>query len=288
MQNVAAQFGFISFPEIYHSFVSKVLTEETFNHITQVANKVFLHLATSLSINAFFYLAFGALAFPISATVLTIACGASLAFVIALKLGHVAYHVFHPKTPTINSSPKSSIGSLASSLADFSIVNTLTLQASLYIHEAGHAIAAITCFIQANPTVLVKWASGLTQYNISFGLTKFGGWLGEQTARLFITAAGLFTPSLFALAEFSLAYGLHNSYPWISDMLNYHGLSQLLNVGLYGISALFTSKMALNDFSYLWFVGQIHPAIAVALLVGIPVCAFLAFKYLEYRKASLL
>ena len=281
----------ISIPERIKSAFSKVATKETFEKISRIANHVFLHLTISLAINIAFDMAFGVLILPVSAHVLTIACGVALAVVIALKAAKWAYDHFHSKSEekTIAKArvnlPLAHVDKVATGIADFSIVNTLMLKASTYIHEAGHALAAMACFVNASPQIIVKWASGLTEYNISYGLTRFGTLLGEEASRIFVTSAGLFTPALFAIGEFALAYGLHDKLPEVSDALNYHGLSQLLNLGLYGLTAFTSSKMALaHDFIFLWHMGEIHPAVAIALLVGIPLCAFLAFKFLEYRK----
>jgi hypothetical protein len=217
-------------------------------------------------------------------------CSDSRQFIIAIKVSKLAYAYFNPNPLNPVQTPSESTSwpdAIAKGIAQLSIINTLLLKPSNLIHECGHAIAAMTCFVKASPKIVVKWATGMTEYYSSYGLTKFGGFLGEETAKLFVTAAGLFAPALFALGEFGLAHGLHESHPWISDALNYHGLSQLFNLGLYGISAFFSSNMALaNDFMYLWYMGDIHPLIPMVLLVGIPLCAFAAFKYLEYRKEA--
>ncbi len=289
MQAITQQFSSFSFPHLCDSALSKIRPQEILEKISRVANHVFIHLGTALAINLAFDFAFGVLALPFSVHVLTIACATSLVIVIAIKIGKLAYAHFNQKALNPLPSPLEQFtswsDSIAKGLAHLSIVNTLLLKPSILIHECGHALAAMTCFVKASPTVVVKWATGLTEYNISYGLTRFGGFLGEEAAKLFVTAAGLFTPALFALGEFGLAHGLHESYPWVSDVLNYHGLSQLLNLGLYGISAFFSSQMALaHDFIYLWVIGGLHPAIPIAILVAIPLCAFITFKVLEYRK----
>jgi hypothetical protein len=291
MQAITHHLHSFSIPERIKSAFSKLATKETFEKISRIANHVFLHLTVSLAINIAFDVAFGVLVLPVSAHVLTIACGVALAVVIALKIAKWAYDHFHSKSEESSKAqarvnlPVAHVDKIATGIADFSIVNTLMLKVSTYIHEAGHALAAMACFVNASPQIIVKWASGLTEYNISYGLTRFGTFLGEEASRIFVTSAGLFTPALFAIVEFSLAYGLHDKLPEVSDALNYHGLSQLLNVGLYGLTAFTSSKMALaHDFIYLWHIGKIHPAVAITLLIGIPLCAFLAFKYLEYRK----
>jgi hypothetical protein len=290
MQVIAHQFNNFSFPHLYDLTLSKIISKETLEKISHVANHVFIHLGTALAINLAFDFAFGVLILPVSAHVLTIACVVSLVVVIAIKVGKLAYNYFNPDSSKSKQAPSESVSwadTLAKGIAQLSIVNTLLLKPSNLIHECGHAIAAMTCFVKASPKIVVKWATGMTEYNISYGLTKFGGFLGEETAKLFVTAAGLFAPALFALGEFGLAHGLHESHPWISDALNYHGLSQLLNLGLYGISAFFSSNMALaNDFIFLSYMGNIHPIIPIVLLVGIPLCAFAAFKYMEYKKES--
>lgn len=276
------------------STLSKIFSKATFDKISSVATHVFFQLATALALNLAFDFAFGVLILPISAHLLTIACAASLAVVIAIKVGKCIYEHFKTKPESSTAeAPKSQENSstlhedIAKGVAQFSLVNTLLLKPSILIHECGHALAAVTCFVKASPKMVIKWASGLTEYSISNGLTKFGSFLGEEMARVFVTAAGLVFPAVFALVEFSLAFGLNEKHPWLSDLLNYHGLSQLLNLGLYGISALASSKMALaHDFIYMWTFAEIHPLILTAILVGIPLCAFIIFKYFEHNNTT--
>ncbi len=290
MQAIADTFNNFSFSQAWDSTVSKVFSKETLDKISYVADHVFVQLGVALAVNLAFDFAFGILILPISAHLLTLACAASLVVVIAIKISKYIYeHCWNNSTdsPAVDSFPSKLPDAIGKGVAQFSLVNTLMLKASTFIHECGHAAAAVTCFVKASPKIIVHWASGLTEYNISYGLTRFGSLLGEEMARVFVTAAGLVAPALFALAEFCVAFGLHQNLPWLSDVLNYHGLSQLLNLGLYGISALASSKMALaHDFIYMWTFAEIHPLVLTTLLVGIPLCAFLIFKYFEYRNIT--
>ncbi len=289
MSAIASRFDLAAIPQQIRSAFSQVASKDTFEKISRIAHNVFLHLSVSLAINIAFDAAFGVLVLPLSAHVLTICCAAALAVVIALKVGKWAYDHFHVQpqkaaTPAKHL-PTEVVEDVSKGLSHFSIVHTLTLKLSTYIHEAGHALAAMACFVNSSPKIVVKWASGLTEYTISYGLTRFGSWLGEHASRIFVTAAGLIVPSLFALGEFAVAYSLRDKLPALSEGLNYHGLSQLMNTALYGISTFTTSKMVLaHDFVYLWHIGEIHPAIALALLVGVPLCAFLAFQCLTLIK----
>jgi hypothetical protein len=265
------------------------LSQETCDRIQKVIHSAFVELAGSLALNLTINAVFGYFFLPASASFLTVACAGALIIVTAIAVSKI-WQSCHPScerpagTPSIIQRTTTAIEDIGRGIARLSFVNTATIKISHYIHEFGHYAAALATYVHADPEMIVRWYEGVTRYNISYGLTKFGQWLGEDSARLFVTAAGLLLPGICALGEFVLAHFLHENHPVISGALNYHGLSQILNVGIYGLSAFFTSKLILkNDFIFLWVVGEIHPIIPIILIAGIPLCAYLTFKYLEYK-----
>jgi hypothetical protein len=265
------------------------LSEETCHRITKVVTSAFVELAGSLALNLTINAVFGYFFLPASASFLTVACAGALLIVTAIAIAKI-WQSCHPsperppRTPSVMERTTSTIEDLGRGVARLSFVNTTTIKLSHYIHEFGHYAAALATYVNADPEIIVRWYEGVTRYNISYGLTKFGQWLGEDNALLFVTGAGLLLPGICAMGEFAVAHFLHENHPVISEALNYHGLSQILNVGVYGLSAFFTSKLILkNDFILLWVVGEIHPVIPIMLIVGIPLCEYLIFKYLESK-----
>ena len=265
---------------------SNYVSNKTMEKISAVTRNVFVELAVALAVNLSFNAAMGFFFLPASAHLLTILAVGAAVTVIAFTIIKI-WRSCYPQEAETSCQNFAAISNntddAARGIARLSIVNTLTIKMTHYIHEFGHAGAAMLCYVGANPEIVVRWYEGSTEYITSHGLTKFGEYLGEFNALLFVTAAGLCTPVLCAMTEFAVAHQIHENHPIISEILNYHGLSQLLNVGIYGLSAFFTSKMILqNDFILLWVVGEIHPLIPIALIIGLPLCEYLIFKYLDY------
>ncbi len=161
----------------------------------------------------------------------------------------------------------------------------------MFIHELGHALTALACYVQANPIITVGWESGKTGLDLTHGITCFGKLLGKETADIFIAGAGLLSGGIFALSEFSLAHQIHDRYPQISELLNYHGFSHLVITGSYAILNYLQSVNSVtdptNDFATLQKLGNIHPALTLALCAGIPLCTYLGYKYLEHQKDNI-
>jgi hypothetical protein len=241
-------------------------SKELANKVQAIASNTFVQIAASLALNLAFGFLVGAPLLPISVHLLTIACKVTLAAL------HPLLEIWQACRSPQSGNP---LKSASKSLAHTSIINTVTLKISNYIHELGHAAAAVACYIRADPTISVHWNEGLTVYNISYGLTKFGEFLGEENALLFSTAAGIFTPVICAMAEFAVAHHIKEGHPIISELLNAHGLSQLFNTALYGISAFVTSKLTMShDFIFLWIVGGIHPLFPIGCILLLPLCEY--------------
>ena len=286
MQGISHYLHLPTIPSVFTP--SHYVSSETMDKISAVGRNALVELGVALTVNLAFNFAVGFFFLPASANLLTVLAAASVLTVMAVAIIKIWRSCYPPDANPSQQSIDSMVhhvNDAARGVARLSIVNTLTIKLTHYIHELGHAGAATLCYIGANPEIMVRWYEGSTEYITSHGLTKFGQYLGEFNALLFVTAAGLCTPVACAMTEFAVAHQIHESHPVISEILNYHGLSQLLNVGIYGLSAFYTSKMVLqNDYILLWVVGEIHPAIPIALIIGLPLCEYLIFKYLDYRK----
>lgn len=288
MQAIGQYFPCPTLPAVFAP--SHYVSNETMEKISAVASNVFVELAVALSVNLAFNAAMGFFILPASAHLMTTLAVAATVTVLAVTVIKVWRSCYPPDTKPSQQNIDAvaqHTEDAAKGIARLSIVNTLTIKMTHYIHEFGHAGAAMLCYVGANPEIIVRWYEGSTEYVTSHGLTKFGEYLGEFNALLFVTAAGLCTPVVCAMTEFAVAHQIHENHPVISEILNYHGLSQLINVGIYGLSAFFTSKMILqNDFILLWVVGEIHPLIPIALIIGLPLCEYMFFKYLDWDSST--
>lgn len=236
--------------------------------IRSIAHSALTELSAALALNIAFNVAFGVIMLPPSTHLMTVVCGLAV-------IGLVAFKVMQACRSHFGVPLKEG----ARSLARFSMVNTGLMKISLYMHELGHAAAAMLCFIQADPKIIVRGFEGMTEYNISYGLTSFGEWLGEQPALLFAASGGLISTVIFAVGEFAAAHALQEKHPIISEILTYHGISQILYLTLYGFSAFRTSKSHLiNDFIFLWVRGGIHPLVPIGLVIAVPLCTWMAIR----------
>jgi hypothetical protein len=155
-------------------------------------------------------------------------------------------------------------------LARLSLINTLTLKLNHYIHEGGHAGAALLSFVQAKPVITANSIFGQTECTLTHGLTSFGKLLGKERAKLFVTASGLIVPILCAMAEFAAAHQLKHHSTW-HQLLHYHGISQVAELLFYSLSALWASPDRLDhDCIRLWKMGNIHPLIPMTLMIALP------------------
>jgi len=290
---------FPCFPHLDALYPSNYVSNTTIEKIRSVAHSAITELAAALTLNIAFNVAFGYFMLPISAHLMTDLCKKALMAVGAMQIVKLWKACF-PQTLNPNQETEKNpinfftrIENGSRSLARLSIVNTATLKLSHYIHEFGHAGAALLCYLKADPDIIVRWYEGLTEYNISYGLTKFGEFLGEHYRLLFVTSAGLFTPVLCAMTEFAVAHHIHEKHPLISEMLNCHGISQILNLALYGYHAFIVPKSMLqNDFIFLWVMGDINPLIPISLIVAIPLCELIYFsgvinKYLKPKAKAM-
>ncbi len=169
------------------------------------------------------------------------------------------------------------------------LVNTIALPFNTYVHEWGHKAAALSTFINSAPKILFKWGEGKTTYAISYGLTPFGTFLGKQNALLFITAAGLYAPTIGTISSFALSHILVNSHPLFSNILTDIGFSQLGQILAYGLPTLMQKGVSWdleNDFIKLWHVGGVHPLVMMACLLAIPVTEYCILKWTNNSRDS--
>lgn len=281
MSTITSYFHFpLSWPQIISPKVFSPTAEE---RIKTIGQKAFVQLALSLSANVAFCAIFGSYMAPPGLTLLTIALGAVLTATLLTITIKTIWRRCHPD-PSKPCMP-AWWDHWSGRLARLSFVNLLTLKLNRYIHEWGHAGAAILTYQKAHPEVRVSFRQGSTTYAISHGLTRFGRFLGEHGALIFTTAAGLAAPVLLAMAEFAAAYHLHEKNPIASELLNAHGASQLLDTVLYtGFLAFQTSKeVTIHDSMMLWKIGGIHPVVTFASLLALPIAELCLFYYLRKR-----
>ena len=177
----------------------------------------------------------------------------------------------------------------ANHAAGLSIANSLGLGGlNPWIHELGHALAAVSLFKNPQVTIKVKpYSHGETSYYVSYGLTRLGKMLGIENCILFAAGAGMMASTIFAMTEFACAYGIQDRYPTLSQWMNYHAISQILNDVVYGLTAFIARRSDLShDFIRLWQTGEIHPLIPIGLMIALPLIEIAIFELLEHRKRS--
>lgn len=256
-----------------NSFVSNKIINVIYNKqlfkITSVACYVLKKFTLALALNIAIRCAFSAFLIPQASVIAT-----AVAFLTAFVITKIAQYYFK----------NASIPIWMQELSLPACATSLSFRINNFIHEYGHYIAARLSFIDAKPEVFVNYNQGATSYIISNGLTRFGRFLGEQRALLFITAAGLMTPIFCTIAEFAMAHGLYDSCPDLSEFFIDHGFSQLASAFYYGASAFFSYEGQLeNDFILLWQIGEIHPLISITLMLAVPLAEICLFKYLEQK-----
>lgn len=173
-------------------------------------------------------------------------------------------------------------------VAHLAIANAVGMSGpNIAIHEGGHALSAMAFFKNSKPSIeITPFVGGQTSYEIS-GLTRLGRLIGEEKACLFTAAGGLLASTVFVMFEIACAHGLKDSYPTISECLNYHAMTQLMNEVIYGLTALFISHIDLaHDFVYLHQMGGIHPLVVIAVIIALPLAEICLLKWLESRKCK--
>lgn len=227
--------------------------------VCRIAKNAFTQASLSIAVNCAFRVTYGAFFMPQTVVLFTSLVSAGL---VVLSIKGIWDRCYPKKT-----TESSKIDLFVSKIARLSIVNTLTLKLNHYIHEYGHALAAISTFLEAKPEIFANLREGRTSYVVSNGLTRFGKLMGEERSKLFVAAAGPFIAVACGMTEIIFSKFLGENHPLISELLNDHGFAQIVETILYGMSTFVTSKMNLgHDFMYLWQYGGIHPTIPLTLL----------------------
>lgn len=259
------------------SYLPKIpLSDATITNIKMIAQKALLNLAVSLAANVAFITVFGIYAPEIVML---------LSSVLAAAFVAIAIQKIWTRFISGTSSPTWEI--CGCKIARLNLVNLMTMKLNRFIHELGHAGAALATYVKAQPEIIATIRNGSTSYYISFGLTRFGKFLGEQNAALFVTAMGLASPVLCAMAEFAISYNIYHDHPFLGDILTMNGLCQLLEGLIYGMSAFLSSKNDLeHDFINLWMTGDIHPWMPMALIIALPLAEACLFMWLSHRSQA--
>lgn len=144
------------------------------------------------------------------------------------------------------------------------------------IHESGHFVAAKMLFKGFPKIRLIPFHGGYTQFS-SKTLTHFGSFLGYRRSIFALTIAGSAIQAL--AASVCLAVGLveRPSHPTLSLYLVGLSLTAFYSIADYASSALTTTSQDLaHDFIRLKTLG-LHPAVALAAIVAVPVILILGF-----------
>jgi hypothetical protein len=239
------------------NFDRVIFTSEQITRVTSAASYALKKFSAALVINLAIRFTFATFLVSQGTIVFNIA---TLAFTIFI-VSRIA-QLFFKNQP---------IPAFFNSIARSTLVTSLTMKINNYIHEYGHAIAAHLSYINAKPEIFANFSEGSHRYAVSYGLTRFGQFLGEQRARLLITASGLMTPIFMTVAEFALAYGVCSSPQDLHEILIDHGFSQLAHAAYYSATTFFGDAQLENDFYQLWQMGGLHPLLTITLMLAIPI-----------------
>jgi len=243
------------------------------NKISTFTQRVFAELSISLAINCVILMI---TATPISIPALTLIAGTAL-------IGVTVRMVFEAEFDDNQDDFDVLMPPIGEFIGRLSIVNSVGMSSlNIWIHEAGHAVAAACFFLK--PNIKIHWdpfLHGDTSFSVSNGMTKLGQLLGKHHAIMLFRAAGLIGSTVFAMTEIGAAFFFKESSPQVSLTLTCHAISQIANDVLYGLAALASRGFNVrNDYLALWKIGGIHPAIPMIAMVALPVIEYCALRYL--------
>ncbi len=186
----------------------------------------------------------------------------------AVQVSWVAYRHFHPDSKI----PEPGQHIARTSAAIFA--GRAGLQTA--IHESGHALMALCCFLKANPEISIfPFKGGSTSYAVSYGTTSFGALLGKEGALVLIAASGMMATTASALLALGAADQLEKKYPRVAKCLTYQSAAHILIELDYGRQVFLTSKNDVaHDFMYMWEYGKIHPLIPMFLIAALPLSLY--------------
>lgn len=138
------------------------------------------------------------------------------------------------------------------------------------VHESGHALMARAVYQNADPKIVIKpFGSGETRYFVGT-LSKLGLKLGANKAQLLVVAAGALAALSVSIVFITVAHCIGKEHAEIARYLNGMGFMSILNHGFYALSGLSKTPPEGHDFADLWHTGGIHPAVSIAVLIGVP------------------
>ncbi len=162
--------------------------------------------------------------------------------------------------------------------------NTTT---GVLVHEAGHALAAMTVYKDARASIEVfPFMGGVTRFYRG-SLTAVGEQLGARVSRLCVTAAGPLAGILVASGEIGLAHYVQDDHPQLSLYLLSMGIMSIAQHVIYALSALWEkSPSPGHDFVQLWRLGGIHPIQAAICMVALPMLVKTMIFSIDYYRHS--
>lgn len=247
---------------------------QTVNKIRTYTLRVFIELGTSIALNCGVMWFFAA---PFTINALTVIAITSI-------IGVAAKIFFEINFGHNDEDPDALMPVIGEMVSRTNLVNTAGLiYPNIWIHEAGHAVAAALCFKKPDIIMMVKpFTHGDTSFVTSNGLTTIGSYFGKYNAITLYRAGGLIGSTVFAMTEIAVAFFFKDKSPQVSLTLNCHAFSQIANDVLAGIAALISRGFNVrNDYLALWKIGGIHPVISMTLMVALPIILYCGLRQLS-------
>lgn len=146
-----------------------------------------------------------------------------------------------------------------------------------FIHELGHYVAALACYNDAKPSIIVNpFRGGLTTFDGGNGLTRFGSLMGARGSMALFAVAGVVSSTLFAMGGIEVAHRLRHQCRWARQIVVSLAVTQLVSEVFYGLGVFFVREQGMtHDFLRLWYIGGIHPLIPIALIIALPLLQYI-------------
>lgn len=191
-------------------------------------------------------------------------------FFIRLLGGYTAYKLIHAE----DEKQKLNYGATLTFLSyicplTYSMVDVYSR--NVLVHEAGHALAAMACYKNANPRVVILPPDGgYTEYQAG-PLTRFGEKIGSKASNVLVSGAGAGLALICSASQIFASHKLQKSHPALSKYLFFTALFSIFQHITYALTALVTSpEHVSHDFVALW-LGGIHPIAAVMFMIVVPI-----------------
>jgi len=143
--------------------------------------------------------------------------------------------------------------------------------AQILLHEAGHAMAAVAMFQNANPQIsFTPCVGGLTQFSTA-NLTALGKQLGRNKVMLVVTLMGPSCTLLISTIAMVVGYIIEHKFPELGCYLTGIGRGDFVAHSAYALTALsITPAAQAHDFVRLKAHG-IHPLVSAIAIMAIPI-----------------